>query len=105
MADRRTVAEGAFTAPVLRRLAEAEGVDMPIVAAVDDLLAGAPTSMRCSERLLSRPRVPKGPRNPRRCPSSPSRRSAWDRAAACRPTGGGAGSAGSGSGTGGDLLR
>jgi glycerol-3-phosphate dehydrogenase (NAD(P)+) len=55
MADRRTVAEGAFTAPVLRRLAEQEGVDMPIVAAVDDLLAGRADVDAVLERLLSRP--------------------------------------------------
>lgn len=55
MADRRTVAEGAFTAPVLRRLAEEEGIDMPIVAAVDDLLAGRVGVDQVLERLLSRP--------------------------------------------------
>jgi glycerol-3-phosphate dehydrogenase (NAD(P)+) len=55
MADRRTVAEGAFTAPVLRRLSEQEGVDMPIVAAVDDLLAGRASVDAVLERLLARP--------------------------------------------------
>ena len=55
MADRRTVAEGAFTAPVLRRLAEEEGVEMPIVAAVDDLLAARADVDSVLERLLSRP--------------------------------------------------
>jgi len=40
MADRRTVAEGAFTAPVLADLAEARGIPMPIVAAVDAILKG-----------------------------------------------------------------
>ena len=54
MADRRTVAEGAFTAPVLRRLAEQEGVDMPIVAAVYRLLHGAPARDIVAE-LLARP--------------------------------------------------
>jgi glycerol-3-phosphate dehydrogenase (NAD(P)+) len=58
MADRRTVAEGAFTAPVLRRLAEGEGVEMPIVAAVDDLLAGRANVDAVLERLLSRPLRP-----------------------------------------------
>jgi glycerol-3-phosphate dehydrogenase (NAD(P)+) len=58
MADRRTVAEGAFTAPVLRRLAEEEAVDMPIVAAVDDLLAGRADVDAVLERLLSRPLRP-----------------------------------------------
>jgi glycerol-3-phosphate dehydrogenase (NAD(P)+) len=55
MADRRTVAEGAFTAPVLRRLAEDEGIEMPIVVAVDDLLAGRSDIDTVLERLLSRP--------------------------------------------------
>jgi glycerol-3-phosphate dehydrogenase (NAD(P)+) len=58
MADRRTVAEGAFTAPVLRRLADEEGIDMPIVAAVDDLLAGRGSVDEVLERLLSRPPRP-----------------------------------------------
>ena len=41
MADRTTVAEGAHTAPVLADLATARGVDMPIVHAVNRLIAGA----------------------------------------------------------------
>lgn len=40
MADRRTVAEGAHTAPVLVELAARHGVAMPIVAAVYGLLQG-----------------------------------------------------------------
>src|SRR3546814_5067839 len=40
LADRRTVAEGSFTAPVLKRAAEAACVDMPIVAAVCALMGG-----------------------------------------------------------------
>lgn len=40
LADRLTVAEGAFTAPVLRDAAAAAGVDMPVVTAVCALLAG-----------------------------------------------------------------
>ena len=55
MSDRRTVAEGAFTAPVLRRLAEGAGVDMPIVAAVDDMLGGRASVDEVLERLLTRP--------------------------------------------------
>ncbi len=55
MADRRTVAEGAFTAPVLARLAEEKGVDMPIVAAVAGLIAGRATVDQVLEDLLSRP--------------------------------------------------
>jgi glycerol-3-phosphate dehydrogenase (NAD(P)+) len=41
MADRRTVAEGAFTAPVLIAAAESAGVDMPVSRAVAALLGGA----------------------------------------------------------------
>ena len=55
MADRRTVAEGAFTAPVLARLAADKGIDMPIVAAVDELLAGRASVDQVLEDLLSRP--------------------------------------------------
>jgi glycerol-3-phosphate dehydrogenase (NAD(P)+) len=55
MADRRTVAEGAFTAPVLARLAREKGVDMPIVDTVDGLLAGRFSPDQALERLLSRP--------------------------------------------------
>ena len=54
MADRRTVAEGAFTAPVLARIARERGIDMPIVEAVDRLLKGA-TVDSVLEELLSRP--------------------------------------------------
>lgn len=55
LADRRTVAEGAFTAPVLLRAAREAGVDMPIVAAVCALLGGATGVDEVVERLLSRP--------------------------------------------------
>ena len=58
MADRRTVAEGAFTAPVLDRLARAKGIDMPIVAAVAALLSGAAGVDAVLEGLLSRPTRP-----------------------------------------------
>jgi glycerol-3-phosphate dehydrogenase (NAD(P)+) len=54
MADRRTVAEGAFTAPVLARLAHERGIDMPIVDAVDRLLNGAAIES-VVEELLARP--------------------------------------------------
>ncbi|MBV7266521.1 NAD(P)H-dependent glycerol-3-phosphate dehydrogenase [Erythrobacter ani] len=40
MADRRTVAEGAYTAPVLAELANDRGIAMPIVTAVNAILAG-----------------------------------------------------------------
>jgi len=55
MKDRRTVAEGAFTAPVLRRLADSRGIDMPIVVAVDDLLAGRRSVDEVLDALMTRP--------------------------------------------------
>jgi glycerol-3-phosphate dehydrogenase (NAD(P)+) len=55
MANRQTVAEGAFTAPVLARLAREKGVDMPIVDAVDALIAGRANVDEVLEALLSRP--------------------------------------------------
>jgi glycerol-3-phosphate dehydrogenase (NAD(P)+) len=55
MADRRTVAEGAFTAPVLARLADQMGIDMPVVAAVDRLLTGEADVDQVLLELLSRP--------------------------------------------------
>ena len=54
MADRRTVAEGAHTAPVLVELAARHGVAMPIVAGVYRLLQGAPARAIVAD-LLSRP--------------------------------------------------
>jgi glycerol-3-phosphate dehydrogenase (NAD(P)+) len=58
LADRRTVAEGAFTAPVLARLAHDKGIDMPIVAAVDALLGGRAGVDQVLGELLSRPPRP-----------------------------------------------
>jgi glycerol-3-phosphate dehydrogenase (NAD(P)+) len=55
LADRRTVAEGASTAPVLKRVADALGVDMPIVAAVDALLREEVSVDEAVGRLLARP--------------------------------------------------
>lgn len=55
LADRKTVAEGAFTAPVLARLAKEKGVDMPIVDAVDALIAGRANVDEVLGALLSRP--------------------------------------------------
>ena len=54
LADRRTVAEGAFTAPVLREAARDARVDMPITEAVCRLLEGAPVSDVIGD-LLARP--------------------------------------------------
>lgn len=56
LAERRTVAEGAHTAPVLLEAARALGVDMPITEAVVALLAGEASVDTVLERLLSRPR-------------------------------------------------
>ena len=58
MADRRTVAEGAHTAPVLHRIAEERGIDMPIVAAVAALLSDKVGVDAVLEALLSRPPRP-----------------------------------------------
>jgi len=55
IADRRTVAEGAFTAPVLQQAARAAGVDMPIVDAVCALLAADMAVSDVISKLLSRP--------------------------------------------------
>lgn len=58
MADRRTVAEGAHTAPVLDRIARAKGIDMPIVAAVVELLSGETPIEAVLETLMARPPRP-----------------------------------------------
>jgi glycerol-3-phosphate dehydrogenase (NAD(P)+) len=55
LADRRTVAEGAFTAPVLARLARERDIDMPIVDAVEALIAGRANVDEVLGALLSRP--------------------------------------------------
>ena len=55
LADRRTVAEGAFTAPVLRRVAVETGVEMPIVEAVCGLLDGSLSAREAVGQLLARP--------------------------------------------------
>ena len=54
MADRRTVAEGAHTAPVLADLAAERGIAMPIVAAVSAILEGA-DAREVVAALLARP--------------------------------------------------
>lgn len=55
LANRRTVAEGAFTAPVLRAAARAAGVDMPVVEAVCALIEGAAPLATVIDALLARP--------------------------------------------------
>jgi glycerol-3-phosphate dehydrogenase (NAD(P)+) len=54
LADKRTVAEGAHTAPVLADLARDKGIDMPITLAVADILAGTP-ARAVVQSLLARP--------------------------------------------------
>jgi len=55
LANRRTVAEGAFTAPVLRQCARNFKVDMPLVEAVCALLEGELDVGSAVSALLSRP--------------------------------------------------
>lgn len=55
LADRRTIAEGAFTAPVLQQDARARGVDMPIVDAVCALLTGQANADDIIRQLMNRP--------------------------------------------------
>ena len=54
LADRKTVAEGAATAPVLREAAREAGIEMPITDAVCALLGGAPLDA-VMDALLQRP--------------------------------------------------
>jgi len=55
MSDRRTVAEGAHTAPVLDRIAKERNIDMPIVDAVAALLRRSIAIDELLETMLSRP--------------------------------------------------
>ena len=55
MADRRTVAEGAHTAPVLHRIALERDIDMPLVSAVVELLDGRVQIDELLHTMLSRP--------------------------------------------------
>jgi glycerol-3-phosphate dehydrogenase (NAD(P)+) len=55
MRDRRTVAEGAHTAPVLDRIAKEREIDMPLVDAVATLLSGQVGIGELLETMLSRP--------------------------------------------------
>ena len=55
LADRRTVAEGAFTAPVLADLARARGIAMPIAEAVAALVSGQVPARAMVDTLLARP--------------------------------------------------
>lgn len=55
LSNRKTIAEGAFTAPVLARISRGKGIDMPIVNAVDALIAGRANVDQVLDELLSRP--------------------------------------------------
>lgn len=55
MKDRRTVAEGAHTAPVLHRIAVERNIDMPLVGAVVELLECRVGIGELLETMLSRP--------------------------------------------------
>ena len=55
LAGKSSVAEGAHTAPVLDDLARVEGIDMPIVAAVNRLLKGEAPARQVVSDLLARP--------------------------------------------------
>ena len=54
-AGQRTVAEGVFTAAAVARIAEAEGIDMPVCAAVHAVVSRAITVDEAIDMLLSRP--------------------------------------------------
>lgn len=60
MADRRTVAEGAFSAPVIAAAARADGIEMPITDAVARIVAGEIRADEAIQLLLSRPLRPEG---------------------------------------------
>ena len=55
LAERRTVAEGAYTAPVLVEAARKAGVEMPIAEAVAALIAGTLDARGAIAALLARP--------------------------------------------------
>ncbi|MFD1106166.1 NAD(P)H-dependent glycerol-3-phosphate dehydrogenase [Sphingobium olei] len=58
LSNRRTVAEGAHTAPVLRDAARAAGVEMPVAEAVCALLTEAASLGQVIDALLARPLRP-----------------------------------------------
>ena len=60
LAERRSIAEGAATAPALVALAAKVGVEMPIAAAVDKILRGQTNIDEAIGGLLSRPFKPEG---------------------------------------------
>lgn len=55
MSDRRTIAEGAHSAPVVAAAAASQSIDMPITAAVAELVAGKISVKQAVQDLLNRP--------------------------------------------------
>ncbi|MGE0046478.1 MAG: NAD(P)H-dependent glycerol-3-phosphate dehydrogenase, partial [Hyphomonadaceae bacterium] len=55
LSERRSIAEGAASAPAVVALAAKHGVEMPICAAVDGVLAGKLSIDEAIGALLSRP--------------------------------------------------
>ncbi|MGI9482842.1 MAG: NAD(P)H-dependent glycerol-3-phosphate dehydrogenase [Hyphomicrobiales bacterium] len=55
MASRKSVAEGAHTAPILTELATRAGIDMPICNGVSDIVSGKAGVDQTIEELLNRP--------------------------------------------------
>mgnify|MGYP001429204394 FL=1 len=55
MAGRLSIAEGVFSAPAVTALAGSLGIEMPIAAAVDDILNHNADVDEVIEGLLSRP--------------------------------------------------
>ena len=55
MASRNTVAEGVHTARAVVTLAKQHGIDMPIAAAVEDIVSGDKSVDEAIEDLLARP--------------------------------------------------
>jgi glycerol-3-phosphate dehydrogenase (NAD(P)+) len=58
LGERRSVAEGVYTAAAVVQLAATLAVEMPITAAVHAVLSGAQTPAEAIEDLLSRPLKP-----------------------------------------------
>jgi glycerol-3-phosphate dehydrogenase (NAD(P)+) len=57
LAERRSVAEGLFTAAAVVALAHRVGVETPICAAIDEILRGGLPADSAVDRLLARPMV------------------------------------------------
>ena len=57
MADRRTVAEGAFSAPVVAAAARADGIEMPITHGVYQLINGKLAAAKVLQEVMERPQL------------------------------------------------